>query len=280
MLELRWLDRDMTHVRPESPPIPQLTALHKHWVMVVSASSLAVAQAPLAAQTAPAKAAVPVSAPAAAPSPAPGAAAPLPHVALETSMGTIVLRIESVRAPKTAANFLKYVDMKRYDGQSFYRSTRNWGAPSTVIQAGVRTDARLLLPPVAHEPTSMTGLMHCPGSVSLARNAPGTGRSDIFLALGPIYGFDADPKAAGDNAGFAVFAEVVSGWSVAEAIAAAPVSETAGDGVMKGQMLTPAIKILRARRVPPPSALDPAKPKPGCTIKIAPPAPESPASAP
>lgn len=200
-------------------------------------------------------------------SPPPVAAAPLPHVALETSAGTIVLRIEAQRAPKTAANFLKYVDNKRYDGQSIYRTTRNWGADSTLIQGGVRTDARLLYPPVVHEPTTATGLVHCPGAVSLARLAPGTAQSDFFLVLGPIYGFDADPAAAGDNAGFAVFAEIVDGWAVAQAIAAAPVSETAGEGAMKGQILAAPVKILRAKRVAAPAAVDPAKPKPGCIIK-------------
>jgi peptidyl-prolyl cis-trans isomerase A (cyclophilin A) len=215
------------------------------------------------------------------PAPAPPASvaeAPLPHVALETTAGTLVLRIEAKRAPLTAANFLKYVDQKRYDGQTFYRTTRNWGAQSTVIQMGVRSDARLILPPVAHEPTSATGLMHCPGSVSLARGAPGSGRSDVFMALGAIYGFDADPKAAGDNAGFAVFAEIVEGWKVAETIAAAPVSDTLGEGVMKGQMLSAPVKILRARRVPPPIAADPAKPRPGCVVRpaAAPAAPTNP----
>lgn len=203
----------------------------------------------------------------AAPPPPPPVAKSLPHVALETTAGTIVLRIEAERAPQTAANFLKYVDTKRYDGQNFYRTTRSWGADSTLIQMGVRTDARLVLPPVVHEPTTATGLTHCPGSVSLARAAPGTGTSDIFVALGPIYGFDADPAAAGDNAGFAVFAEIVDGWSVAQAIAAAPVSETAGEGVMKGQMLAAPVKILRAARVPPRVTVDPAKPRPGCIIK-------------
>lgn len=214
------------------------------------------------------------------PSSPPVAPKPLPHVALETSLGTIVLRIEADRAPKTAANFLKYVDLKRYDRQPFYRTTRNWGADSTLIQMGVRTDGRLVLPPVAHEPTTATGLTHCPGSVSLARGAPGTGTSDIFLALGPIYGFDADPKASGDNAGFAVFAELVAGWDVAQQIAAAPVSDTLGDGVMKGQMLAAPVTIKRAYRVAPPPAFDPAKPKPGCIVKPVAAPPQSPVPAP
>ena len=105
-------------------------------------------------------AAMPASAqPVPSPAPAPPSAAaskPLPHVALETSLGTIILRIEAQRAPITAANFLKYVDAKRYDGQTFYRTTRNWGEGSTVVQGGVRTDARLLYPAIAHEPTTAT----------------------------------------------------------------------------------------------------------------------------
>jgi peptidyl-prolyl cis-trans isomerase A (cyclophilin A) len=226
------------------------------------------ASQPLAAADPAAKPAPKVVAkPAAKPAPIPG----VPHVALETSLGTIVLRIEAERAPITAANFLKYVDTKRYDGQSFYRTTRNWGEASTLVQAGVRTDARLIFPAVAHEPTTATGLTHCPGAVSVARGAPGSAKSDFFLLLSAIPGFDANPKATGDNAGFAVFAEVVSGWSVAQAIAAAPVSETLGDGVMKGQMLAVPVKIIRARRVPAPAAPDPAKPVPGCVVKAAPP---------
>jgi peptidyl-prolyl cis-trans isomerase A (cyclophilin A) len=212
----------------------------------------------------------PTAQPAAKPAPSPARIPAVPHVAIETSLGTIVLRIEVERAPITAANFLKYVDAKRYDGQNFYRTTRNWGAASTLVQAGVRTDARLIFPAVAHEPTSVTGLTHCPGAVSVARGAPGSATSDFFLLLSAIPGFDADPKAAGDNAGFAVFAEVVSGWSVAQAIAAAPVSETLGEGVMKGQMLAAPVKILRARRVPAPAAPDPDKPMPGCAVKAAP----------
>jgi peptidyl-prolyl cis-trans isomerase A (cyclophilin A) len=242
---------------------------------------LGLAAGPLAqAQTKPrAKPAATAPKPAAKPAPKPVIYPGVPHVALETSLGTIVLRIEADRAPLTAANFLKYVDTGRYSGQPFYRTTRNWGADSTLIQMGVRTDGRLVMPPVAHEPTTTTGLMHCPGSVSLARGAPGTGTSDIFLALGPIYGFDANPAAARDNpgtdtAGFAVFGEVVSGWSAVQAIAAAPVSDTLGEGVMKGQMLAAPVVIKRAARVPPPAVADPAKPKPGCVVKpaLAPPA--------
>lgn len=176
-----------------------------------------------------------------------------PYVALTTDLGTIVVRLEDRRAPLTAANFLRYVDAKRMDGFKFYRSTRSWGAASQLIQAGNRGDARRNFPPIAHEPTNVTGLTNCKGALSMARLAPGDATSDFFILLSAIKGFDADPALAGDNAGFAVFGELVAGADVAERIYAAPLSETEGEGVMRGQMLAPQVTILTARRVPPPA---------------------------
>ena len=49
---------------------------------------------------------------------------PKPRVALETATGRIVIELEDKRAPVTAANFLRYVDERRYDGTSFYRAMK------------------------------------------------------------------------------------------------------------------------------------------------------------
>lgn len=185
-----------------------------------------------------------------------------PYVALVTDLGTMIVRLEEKRAPITAKNFLRYVDAKRMDGFKFYRSTRSWGPANMLVQAGNRADARLNYPPIAHEPTNVTGLTNCKGALSMARSAPGDATSDYFLLLSDIKGFDADPKLGGDNAGFAVFGEIVSGGEVAEKIYAAPISETAGEGVMKGQMLAPMVTIKTARRVPAPADA----PK-GCIVK-------------
>lgn len=185
-----------------------------------------------------------------------------PHVALTTDQGVIVLRIEDRRAPVTAKNFLRYVDSKRMDGFTFYRTTRSWGPASKLIQAGNRGDAKKNFPPIAHEATTATGLTNCDGAVSMARLRPGDATTDFFLLLSPIRGFDADPSASGDNAGFAVFGEIVAGRDVAEKIYALPVSETAGDGVMKGQILQPPVRILTARRIAAPADA----PK-GCVVK-------------
>ncbi|MET0371009.1 MAG: peptidylprolyl isomerase [Sphingobium sp.] len=171
-----------------------------------------------------------------------------PRVALETGMGRIVIAVHLAMAPVTAGNFLKYVDQKRLDGTSFYRGvgTGDYG----FLQGGAKNDPKRILPPIAHESTTLTGLVHDDGALSMARYAPGSATADFFVVLGRMPGMDAHPEAAGDNAGFAVFAHVVEGLDVVKAILAAPKSATAGEGVMKGQMLDAPVTILTARRAP------------------------------
>ncbi len=187
-----------------------------------------------------------------------------PYVALVTDLGTITVRLEDKRAPITAKNFLRYVDSKRMDAFKFYRTTKSWGPGNSIVQAGNRGDARLNYPPIAHEPTKTTGLTNCKGALSMARLNPGDATTDFFLLLSDIKGFDSD-SPGGDGAGFAVFGEIVSGADVAAKIFEVPVSPTAGDGVMKGQMIEPMVSIKSARRVPAPADA----PK-GCVVKAAP----------
>jgi peptidyl-prolyl cis-trans isomerase A (cyclophilin A) len=97
------------------------------------------------------------------------------RISMETTAGPIVLDLEAERAPKTTANFLAYVDQHRLDGTVFYRAmVRN--ADSGLIQGGVGSNPDRVLPPVAHEPTTQTGLSHTDGVISLARFAPGSAR--------------------------------------------------------------------------------------------------------
>lgn len=188
------------------------------------------------------------TAPAPLPSPAPAAPAAQPQPALvrvqvTTSMGPFVLALEKDRAPVTTANFLRYVDAKRYDGTAFYRAMNaSWGGG--LIQAGVR-DPKKLYPPIAHEPTSTTGVRHTDGAISMARHAPGTAQSDFSIMVGDMTGLDASAA----DPGFAAFGHVVEGMEVVKRIMAAPTSPTKGDGVMKGQMLEPTVTIVSMRRV-------------------------------
>ena len=176
------------------------------------------------------------------PSPAPTAEAAqddLVRVALETSAGRIVIALDRGRAPLTTANFLHYVESGKLNGESFYRAMKY--GEGGLIQGGITSDARKLAGPVEHEPASKTGLKHLAGSISMASVGPGTARSDFFILTTDVPAFDAS---------FAAFGRVVEGMDVVKEILASPVSPTKGDGAMKGQMLEPAVKIVKAEKLP------------------------------
>jgi peptidyl-prolyl cis-trans isomerase A (cyclophilin A) len=86
--------------------------------------------------------------------------------------------------------------------------------------------------------------------ISMARDKPGSATADFFIAIGDLSSLDAKPDQPGDNLGFAAFGHVVEGMDVVRRIGMGPTSPTEGEGVMKGQMLAPTIKVLTARRVP------------------------------
>lgn len=199
--------------------------------------------------------------PAAPPPPRPLAA--VERVALVTELGMIELMLDGAHAPITTANFLRYVDAKRFDGITFYRAMHlAWGdQPNGLLQGGTR-DPRLLFPPIAHEPTSQTGLSHKAGAISMARGAPGTARADFTIMLSDLTGFDSDPTSSDPEvqAGYAAFGNVSVGMDVVCKIWDSPRSATAGEGAMLGQMLEKPVKVLSARRLPPLPAPEPAPP--------------------
>lgn len=201
---------------------------------------------PAIAQTAPPAApAAPAEAPAPAPVPKPATV----RVTLATSEGPIVLELEKERAPVTTANFLRYVDQKRLDGTVFYRAMKLTPAGDYgLIQGGTQGNPKRVLPGVAHEPTTKTGLSHVDGTISMARGAPGSATGDFFITVGALDSLDAKPAQPGDNLGFAAFGRVVEGMDVVRRIMSAPTSPTAGEGAMKGQMLLAPVRIVSARR--------------------------------
>ena len=181
----------------------------------------------------------------------PAAPTPVPatvRVLLHTAQGDITIALETERAPITAANFLRYVDARRWDGVEFYRAMPG-GENRGLIQAGIR-DSRRLFPPIAHESTARTGLSHTEGALSMPRLALGTAQGDFTIIVGNMTYLDAGPGSAGDGEGYAVFGRVVEGMDVVRRILAAPTSPTEGEGHMRGQMLAPRIPILTARRLP------------------------------
>jgi peptidyl-prolyl cis-trans isomerase A (cyclophilin A) len=200
---------------------------------ILAAALLAALAVPAAAQTAPAA--------------PPAAAADEVPVAIDTSLGRIVVVLDRTHAPIATANFLHYVDTHRYDGETFYRAMHQPGGKEGdgLIQGGIRSNALKLFPPIRHEPTSETGLHNVAGAISMANAGPGTARADFFILASDIPALD----ASATDPGFAVFGHVTEGMDVVQKILASPVSATKGEGAMKGQMLDPPVKIVRMERV-------------------------------
>jgi peptidyl-prolyl cis-trans isomerase A (cyclophilin A) len=176
----------------------------------------------------------------------PVATTDLVPVEIDTSAGKIVVALDRLHAPITAANFLRYVDAHRLDGETFYRSVRI--GDGGLIQGGVRSDTRKLFPPIAHESTARTGLHNTAGAIVMAMLQPGTAQADFFILASDTPAYDAGAPD-GNADGFAVFGHVVEGMEVVKKILASPTSPTLGEGVMKGQMLDPPVKIIKAVRV-------------------------------
>jgi len=175
-------------------------------------------------------------------------AAPTARVRLETSMGPIVIEVDLRRAPITARNFLAYADGKRFDGTTFYRAARYKTAQRYgLVQGGIDHVISRAFAPIAHEPTSKTGLRHVDGTVSMARNEPGTAMGDFFICVGVCAYLDAGPN--GQPPGYAAFGRVVSGMDIVRKMLALPTYKGGYSRTTMGQSIINRVKIISARRV-------------------------------
>ena len=170
----------------------------------------------------------------------------LPHVKMKTELGDIILVIDTINAPVTAANFLKYVDGDIFDSAYFYRVVRMDNQPNNdikieVIQGGLDDDdSPLSLTPIEHETTDKTGILHKDGVISMARNEPGTASSEIFICIGDQPELDFGGKRNPDGQGFAAFGKVIKGMDVVREIQSKPDKE---------QMLIKPVNIIKVERI-------------------------------
>jgi len=169
-----------------------------------------------------------------------------PHVVVQTELGDIEIEVDSARAPGTAANFLKYVDLKHYDGGTFHRTVKMNNQPDNqvkieVIQAGVNPDrSKDGFPPIVLERTNKTGLLHKDGAVSMARSGADSATSGFFICINDQPSLDFGGQRNADGQGFAAFGRVVRGMDVVRKIQQAPNTDA--------QRLTPPIKIIAVAR--------------------------------
>jgi peptidyl-prolyl cis-trans isomerase A (cyclophilin A) len=183
-----------------------------------------------------------------------GCAGPAPGpvcVVFETELGSITAEVDTLRAPITGANFLRYVDGKFYDGGMINRAVR----PDNTVRHDVEVQVIQFqadparehewFPPIPMERTSVTGLRHVNGALSMARLGPDTAQASFSIVIGDQPEMDYGGRRNPDGQGFAVFGRVVGGMEVVGKIHR---SHTGADGDYKTETLDPSIRILKAYR--------------------------------
>ena len=167
-----------------------------------------------------------------------------PKVLIETTMGNIKVEIYQEKAPITAGNFLSYVDDGLYDGTSFFRTVTMDNQPNDevkieVIQGG-QVPKEKEYDPIKLERTTLTGLKHIDGVISMGRFKPDSAKSSFFFCIGDQPELDYGGKRNPDGQGFAAFGMVIEGMDVVRAIQVEPREE---------QRLTPPIEITKISRI-------------------------------
>lgn len=172
---------------------------------------------------------------------------PYPDVAIETSLGTFVVKLDRERAPLTVRNFLQYVHSGFYNGTSLYRVV-----PGFVIQGGDYTAAyheKKTAAPIPNE--SGNGLSNLRGTIAMARDsAPHTATAAFYINL--VDNRKLDPRL--DRWGYAVFGRVIHGMAVVDKIAAVPTGKV---GPFDKDAPRAPVVILKVWMLPQPANLEP-----------------------
>lgn len=155
-----------------------------------------------------------------------------PRVKLSTTAGDIVVEVYPDKAPKTAENFLKYVQARQYDGTIFHRVI-----PGFMIQGGGFTpdmQEKPTRPPIALE--TRPDLKNDRGTLAMARTAdPDSATAQFFINVVDNPRLNAPSP---DGHGYAVFGKVVSGMDVVDKIRGVP---TGNKGMHQNVPTTPVV---------------------------------------
>jgi len=147
-----------------------------------------------------------------------------PVVVMETSKGTMMIMLDEAAAPKTVANFLKYVDSGFYNGTIFHRVISGF-----MIQGGGFDMSLMQKPtaaPIANEADN--GLDNKRGTIAMARTGdPHSATSQFFINHADNGFLDYKSKTP-QGWGYAVFGRVIRGLDVLDKIAAVKTGNRAG----------------------------------------------------
>jgi len=174
------------------------------------------------------------------------------QVLMTTTLGDIEIELYPDEAPITVDNFLRLIDGSHLDGGTFYRvvspDNDNGSPVISVIQGGIG-DVESPFPPIAHESTADSGLLHLDGRISMARAAIGTATTEFFICVGDQPALDYGGTRNEDGQGFAVFGQVVGGMDVVRAIHQAPADAATEFEYFQGQLLEQPVVIDRIQRI-------------------------------
>ena len=165
-----------------------------------------------------------------------------PMVILKTSKGDITIELFEKEAPETVANFLAYVESGFYKGTIFHRVIDGF-----MIQGGGFTrdmNQKSTRAPIKNE--AANGLKNARGTLAMARTQdPNSATAQFFINLisNDFLDFRSpDPRGIG----YCVFAKVVSGMDVVDAIKGV----ATGDRGMHQNVPVEPVEILDAARAP------------------------------
>ncbi|MCM8594301.1 peptidylprolyl isomerase [Accumulibacter sp.] len=163
-----------------------------------------------------------------------------PSVELQTSMGRIVIELDSQKAPKTVQNFVQYVNEGFYSGTVFHRVI-----PGFMIQGGGFTvDLQQKSTTRRVENEARNGLKNQRGTVAMARTAdPNSASSQFFINHRDNASLD---YPSPDGWGYAVFGKVSEGMDVVDRIARV----STGSRAMLENVPVEAVVIQSARILP------------------------------
>jgi len=150
--------------------------------------------------------------------------APAPQVTLKTTLGDVVMELDSAAAPVTVQNFLSYVNKSPsfYNGTLFHRVISGFMAQGGGFTTGMVQKTGLAS---AIKLESQNGLTNIRGTVAMARtSAADSATSQFFINL-VDNGFL--NYASANSPGYAVFGKVVSGMDVIDLMAKQP-TQTVG----------------------------------------------------
>ena len=139
-----------------------------------------------------------------------------PSVEMQTSMGTIVIELNSEKAPITVKNFLQYVNDGFYNGTIFHRTIEGF-----MIQGGGFTKDMTEKPTAGEiQNEARNGLKNERGTIAMARRQEPNSASSQFFINHQNNSSQLDYPL--NNGGYAVFGKVTQGMEIMDKIAKVP----------------------------------------------------------